>query len=292
MRTDPGGSASHPEPPAETASAAKLEWLMRSLEQLRGLSSTLAIPRKDKVPTDEFRDLHYAANWPVLMAGAVERWPAVRRWTPDYLKAVVGNAPVQVQVDRTADPDFERRMADHAATLPFDAFIDRISRPDAGNEAYMTAYNSAQNAQALAPLHADLDFLGAYLSRDADRPHGMMWIGPRGAFTPLHHDLTNNLLLQLVGRKVVLMAPPGETPRLYNDHHVYSRIRDLTAPDVLARFPKLEGVRVHRVALDPGDALFIPLGWWHQVSALDFSVTITHTNFLWPNDAYATYPRT
>ena len=38
------------------------------------------------------------------------------------------------------------------------------------------------------------------------------------------------------------------------------------------------------------DALFIPLGWWHQVSALDFSVTITHTNFHWPNDFHTDYP--
>jgi hypothetical protein len=93
-----------------------------------------------------------------------------------------------------------------------------------------------------------------------------------------------------VGRKVVLLAAPGETPKLYNDHHVYSRVRDLTEPDIAARFPKLNGIRVHRVMLNPGDALFIPLGWWHQVTALDFSVTITHTNFRWPNDFHATYP--
>ena len=86
------------------------------------------------------------------------------------------------------------------------------------------------------------------------------------------------------------MAAPGETPRLYNDHHVYSRVRDLTEPDILARFPRLDGLHIHRLTLTPGDVLFIPVGWWHQVTALDFSVTITHTNFLWPNDAYADYP--
>ena len=132
-------------------------------------------------------------------------------------------------------------------------------------------------------LHADLGFLDDYLTRDCEAPHGMMWIGAKGSFTPLHHDLTNNLLLQLVGRKVVLMAAPGETPKLYNDRHVYSRVRDLTEPGVLGRFPKLDGIRVHRVPLGPGDALFIPLGWWHQVTSLDFSVTITH-EFRWPND--------
>jgi hypothetical protein len=276
---------------ADGASAAKLEWLLTSLERQRALAGEAVIPHGPPMPSEAFRDRHYAVNRPVVMQGALQGWSALARWTPDYLKAVVGAAPVQVQLDRTADADFERHMAAHANMLAFDAFIDRISRPDAGNEAYLTAYNAAANAEALAPLHADLGFLDAYLSRDVAEPHGMMWIGPRGTFTPLHHDLTNNLLLQLVGRKVLLLAAPGETPRLYNDHHVYSRVRDLTEPDIVDRFPKLDGVRVHRVQLNPGDALFIPLGWWHQVKALDFSVTITHTNFLWPNDASAHYPR-
>lgn len=287
-------AASAPKAPAapasDTASAAKLAWLLGSLERLRAIAPDSAIPRKTNVSADEFRDRHYAANWPVLLAGAVADWPAVRRWSPAYLKAAVGAQPVQVQVGRTSDPDFERNMANHAATLSFDAFIDRIVQPDAGNDTYLTAYNSAANSAALSVLHSDLGFLDAYLSRDDPRPHGMMWVGPKGSFTPLHHDLTNNLLLQLVGRKVVLMAAPGETPRLYNDHHVYSRVRDLAAPGVLARFPKLDGIRIHRALLGPGDALFIPLGWWHQVTSLDFSVTITHTNFRWPNDFHASHP--
>src|SRR5262249_39505442 len=150
--------------------------------------------------------------------------------------------------------------------------------------------NAAANAAALSGLEADLGFLDNILSREGDGAHGMMWIGPGGTFTPLHHDLTNNLLLQIVGAKEVLLAAPGETPRLYNDRHVFSRIRDLTEPGLVETYPKLNGLVVHRVRMNPGDALFIPLGWWHQVKALDFSVTITHTNFRWPNDFHATYP--
>jgi len=44
------------------------------------------------------------------------------------------------------------------------------------------------------------------------------------------------------------------------------------------------------VTLSPGEMIFIPLAWWHQVKSLDFSVTITYTNFLRPNDGYQTYP--
>ncbi|HEY2358858.1 MAG TPA: DUF6065 family protein [Phenylobacterium sp.] len=274
----------------DSASAEKLEWLLGSFERLRAMSAGSVVQRKAGVGTQEFLDAHYAPNWPVLLAGAVEAWPARTRWTPDYLKTAVGSRSVQVQANRGADADYERNMAAHTETLAFDAFIDRISKPDAGNDTYLTASNSAANAEALSVLHGDLGFLDAYLTRQDANPHGMMWIGPAGTFTPLHHDLTNNLILQLVGRKVVLMAAPGETPKLYNDLGVYSRIRNLAEPDILSQFPKLEGIRIHRVMLNPGDALFVPLGWWHQVTSLDFSVTITHTNFRWPNDFHTDYP--
>jgi hypothetical protein len=238
---------------------------------------------------EEFLDAHYAANWPVLLSGELAGWPALERWTPNYLKAKIGKAAVEVQAGRSGDPDFERNMPAHRTSLPFDEFIERVTN-GSGNDLYLTAYNSASNEAALAPLQEDLGFLDKLLDRSDPRPHGMMWIGGQGTFTPLHHDLTNNLLLQIVGRKRVLLVGPDATPRLYNDHHVYSQVRDLLEPGIVNRYPKLEGLYVHQVTLNPGDALFIPLGWWHQVSSLDFSVTITHTNFRWPNDFHSTHP--
>jgi hypothetical protein len=274
-----GSAVDHPGPPA-----GKMAWLARSLERLRALSDRKLIPRKSAISADEFLEAHYALNRPVVLTDEMADWPAPTLWSPDYLKRRIGAAQVEVQVGRAADPDYERNMAVHAHVMPFDAFIDLIQRPGAGNDAYLTAYNSARNAAALAPIEQDLGFIDRLLRRDADRPRGMPWIGPAGSFTPLHHDLTNNLLLQVRGRKRVLLVAPSETPRLYNDHHVYSRIRDLAEPGLVERFPAVEGLAVHQVILAPGEALFIPLGWWHQVTALDFSVTLTHTNFRWPND--------
>jgi hypothetical protein len=272
------------------APAAKLAWLLGELERLRTLSPTTGVPRRNGLSAVQFRDEHYAANWPVVMPKEVVRWPAVSRWTPEYLKARIGERPVQVQTCRARDPDYERNMPAHAAEMPFVAFIDQILKDGTGNDTYLTAYNASANAEALAPLLEDLEFLGRFLTKAAHMPHGMFWIGAAGSFTPLHHDLTNNLLLQLAGRKSVLLVSPAETPRLYNDRHVYSRISDLTEPDIVGRFPLLQGLRIHEVIIEPGDVLFIPMGWWHQVRALDFSVTITHTNFRWPNDSYDRYP--
>lgn len=283
-------TAKTPAAPAPGPIPGKMAWIARSLERLRALSDQKVIPRKAEISADEFLEAHYAANKPVVLVGEMADWPARQRWSPDYLKRLIGSAEVEVQTGRAADPDFERRMAAHARRLPFGAFIDQISRPGVGNDAYLTAYNSAGNVAALAPLEQDLGFIDKLLVRDVAQAHGMPWIGPAGSFTPLHHDLTNNLLLQVVGRKRLLLVPPSETPRLYNDHHVYSRVRDLAQPGLVSRFPALDGLNVHQVILVPGEALFIPLGWWHQVTALDFSVSITHTNFRWPNDFHAGHP--
>jgi ribosomal protein L16 Arg81 hydroxylase len=42
--------------------------------------------------------------------------------------------------------------------------------------------------------------------------------------------------------------------------------------------------------LEPGEILFLPVGWWHYVEALDISVTLASTNFHWQNDFYTNYP--
>lgn len=278
-----------PAPPPVSRAAlheAKLAWIMRSRQRLEALSNKARIERRIGLSGQDFLDDYYAANRPVVLSGEMDGWPALETWTSDYLASMVGDREVEVQAGRESDIDFERRKTKHTVRIPFSDFIARTAAPARSNDIYLTAYNSEANHEALAPLQADVGFIDKLLTREP----GMMWIGPAGAFTPLHHDLTNNLFLQIVGRKRVFMVSPLDTPRLYNDRHVFSEVRDLTAPGVLEAFPLLDGVRVHMVDLTPGDILFIPVGWWHQVLALDFSVSITHTNFRWPNDVHDDHP--
>jgi hypothetical protein len=227
----------------------------------------------------------------VIVSGMLAGWPALG-WTPDNLKSRIGDAEVEYQGGRAANPGFEEAMPSHVRRGPFSAFIDQITAPGAGNDVYMTAYNASRNAAALAPLAADLGPLDAFVTPTGGALDGMPWIGPAGTFTPLHHDLTNNLIVQVVGRKRLRLAPPSETAKLANERGVYSDVRDLEDPKLdLARFPRLKDIRLYEVVLEPGEILFVPVGWWHQVRALDFSVTLTYTNFPWPNHMAAAYPR-
>ena len=261
------------------------EWMLDIMEGQRALSEkTTGIKRVRGLSPEDFLDRYYAPGRPVIIERAIDHWPALKRWTPDYLRRKVGNAPVEFQAERAANPDFEIDAYSHKKVLPFGDYLDLIA--GGGNDAYVTANNSAANQAALAPLERDLGFVEKYLTR----AHGMMWIGPAGTFTPLHFDLTNNLIAQIVGRKRVIMLPPSESARLHHGRHVFSAVRDLEDEAQLALYPSAREARRFVVDLGPGDLLYSPIGWWHQVRSLEFSVTITYTNFRWPNLGFESYP--
>jgi hypothetical protein len=263
------------------------DWILDVIETQRALApGGDQVPRIANLSREEFLTRFYAPGRPVVIEGAMADWPALKRWSPDYLKRKLGKALVEYQGGRDANPDFELEKDRHRQSGPFDAFIDRIAG-GAGNDLYLTAYNSDGNRAALEPLYQDLGGLDAYLTEGG----GMIWIGPAGTFTPLHFDLTNNLIGQLVGAKQVVMAPPSESAKLYYRRHVFSDVQDLTDPACLAKYPLARDARSFTVELSPGDLLYVPIGWWHQVRSHDFSVTMTYTNFHWPNEGWESFPK-
>ncbi len=42
-------------------------------------------------------------------------------------------------------------------------------------------------------------------------------------------------------------------------------------------------VRVLDVIVEPGETVFLPLAWWHQVSSLDLSLSFSYSNLAVPN---------
>jgi ribosomal protein L16 Arg81 hydroxylase len=99
--------------------------------------------------------------------------------------------------------------------------------------------------------------------------------------TPLHHDTSNILIAQVSGRKRYRMIPASQWHYLYNRTGVFSDV-DCERPD-LARHPEFRHATVIDLVVEPGEVLFMPVGWWHHVRALDVSMTVSFTNFAYPN---------
>jgi len=121
--------------------------------------------------------------------------------------------------------------------------------------------------------------------------HGAVSLEQAGGFTPLRFALANILVAQVSGAKKVILAPPSETSRLYHRQGLVSDVHDIADDDRLAAFPLAREALTFEVDLAAGELLFVPVGWWHQATALDDGAAVAFTNFRWPNEGQATYPQ-
>jgi hypothetical protein len=55
------------------------------------------------------------------------------------------------------------------------------------------------------------------------------------------------------------------------------------------RYPMFKQVKIHSLTLAPGEVLFLPVGCWHFVKALEISITMSFTNFHFNNDFSSFY---
>ncbi|RYP26112.1 hypothetical protein DL768_011822 [Monosporascus sp. mg162] len=119
------------------------------------------------------------------------------------------------------------------------------------------------------------------------------WFGPPGTITPLHNDPYHNILAQVVGRKYVRLYSPLETERMYargkeggvemgntslidvgviEGWDVAPYNEDETSARSVAAF---KDAPFADCILEPGDLLYIPIGWWHYVRGLSVSFSVS-----------------
>ncbi len=264
----------------------KLNWLVDAYRKLAEVDPGLGeIPRRAKLPADEFFREYYAKNRPVILTGMIDHWPAMARWSLDYFESAVGDTEIEAQTGREADPGYEIEFVQHKTRLPFRQFLAWLREDRSSNDFYITSNNTDSNRAAYGPLWADIGALPGYLS--ATSGLGVFfWIGPRGTITPFHHDLTNNLLMQIRGTKRITLVPSWETLRMANSFHCFSQY---TGPEALAALPADQRPVSSVCTLEPGEALFIPVGWWHHVEGLETTIGLSFTNFARPNDFFSDY---
>jgi hypothetical protein len=264
----------------------KWEWVLQNGARLAANDPRSGeVELLDRVDPDHFYRGHYRAQRPAVIRGLFDHWPARERWSLDHFARTLGNRPVRVQWNRESDKNFERNSDAHGEFRPFSEIAARLAEPAPSNDFYVTANNSDGNRQVFAPLLAEAgDFPGILAPGSGARGH--LWIGPRGTITPWHHDLTNNLLIQLVGRKRVRMVASHDTPLMRNHYHCFSAWGTEDLPPGPASPGK---PAVLECEIGPGDAVFLPIGWWHHVEGLEAHIGMSFTDFAWDNDFYSSY---
>jgi hypothetical protein len=267
----------------------RLQERARQLEMVISLRRTLAglaphareVERRPRVSADEFFEHYYAAQKPVVLTDVVPSWPAYGRWSPEYFKQALGHVEVEIVSGRDRDPDCDRNFDQHRETTTMAAYVDRIMAAGTSNDIYMIAHNRNMERAGLAPLFEDVVVDQGIFDPGELRGGVTLWFGPAGTITPLHHDPTSILFCQLHGKKRVVLIAPWELSLLDQARGYYSAL-DMDDPATLSELARA-GVSVLDIELAAGEALFIPVGFWHYVKALEVSITFSLLNFRQPN---------
>lgn len=264
----------------------KRDWILNCQNRLARLRPQ-NIDRRHKLSREEFLHNYYSVNQPVIISGMMDDWPARQKWNYDFFQENFGDRDVEVQFDRNTDRNYEVNNVSHKKIMRFGDYVDLIKNTSYSNNFYMTANNGSTNRRALSELWDDIIQVPEYLA-PSEENNGFFWFGPAGTITPFHHDLTNNFMAQVMGRKRLKIMYSHETPNVYNNYHCFS---DVDGSNInLMEFPNMENAHILECILSPGEILFLPIGCWHFVEGLDTSVTVSFTNFLWCNDFHSNYP--
>jgi hypothetical protein len=146
-----------------------------------------------------------------------------------------------------------------------------------------------------------------------------IWFGPAWTISPLHHDPYHNLLCQVVGKKYVRLYSPHYSSQLcprssrepaphtrattpHSDAEANTNPEDQEVPtidmsntsniDISAIetsphenwddvYPGFNDIPYVECILSPGDALYIPIGWWHYVRSCSVGISVS---YWWRND--------
>lgn len=215
------------------------------------------------ISTKDFEENYFKPQKPVLIKGLANLYPAGRKWNINFIKAYCGDVKVDIFDNSKKD------QASSAYTTPdlqmnFGDYVDTIIK-DKPSDLRIFLFNMFKKKPGLRK-----DFPCPYFFKGILGKIGYMFFGSKGIKVRIHQDIdmSSVVLTQFHGRKKVLLISPEYSELLYRlPFNTYSLI-DLDKID-LKKYPALEYVQADEYILEPGDALFMPSGYWHYITYLD-----------------------
>ncbi|XP_071792326.1 tRNA wybutosine-synthesizing protein 5-like [Asterias amurensis] len=233
------------------------------------------------VDKDLFTSDIYPQRKPAVLRG-LDIGECKTKWTEDYLCKCVGSQEVKVHVSPSANMDFVNKNYAYR-TLPFDKFLRRAAQSN--HDEFFFEPDEKYYFRALGgdPRKEPADITKQFpsLAPDVTIPQffeadamfsTILRLGSAGVQLWTHYDIMDNLLIQISGHKRVVFFSPQDATHLYLTGDK-SAVLDIENPD-FSRYPAFRHARPMECHLQPGDVLFIPALWFHNVRSLDFSVAV------------------
>ena len=217
---------------------------------------------------DDWNDI-LGQSVPRIIENAFADWTACEKWTG------LNNLMNRLGPDRLVPVELGSKYTDQNWTQKL-MTVRTFFRDHLAQESDIKGYMAQHDLFHQMPhLLADINIPEYFKTRPVSI-HA--WIGPCGTVSPLHSDPYDNLFVQVVGYKYFWLCSHKESANVYpysaDDQMANTSQVDVDTPD-LDRFPRFANIQYTEALLKPGDALFIPCGWWHHVKSLSISVSVS-----------------
>ncbi|TKR80642.1 hypothetical protein L596_014686 [Steinernema carpocapsae] len=258
-------------PPAEYIDSSRLA--SRYVPERLPHNRFLTVPVLERPSIDTF--CHYVVSGkPAVIRGEIERMPATSKWTFDFLHAVLSHRRLPIEYGAYTEDSFSQKVK------TFHEFLWECVEAEKSDSTVFPGYLAQHRLLDQVPQLAGDVPTPDYCYCDAEneeRVEKNVFVGHGGTISPMHHDPRNNFFCQIRGRKFFRLVAPEFKEKIYLHKDPLSKNSsqiDLEKPDY-QKFPLFRDVTVEDVVLEPGDALFIPKGYFHYVTAIDPSISVS-----------------
>ncbi len=250
---------------ARPAAESRLAHHRALLEQVAHESpEPLPIDRRTDLSPEEFEREYLDTDTPVVLVGAAREWTCVQEWTPARFGRRFSEEPIRLL-----------RSGPNEAPLPgtgeLTTFGEVIDRMEAGGSPYIR-FSSIINKHP--ELIDDFDEAWLVRMRCATRGYGNygLFLGGKGTATGLHSAMAPNLFVQVHGLRQWFIYPACFAPFLLPPVHAspffYSQVDARDIESCAKHLP------AWKTTLEPGDVLFNPAFFWHQVQNLSPTIGV------------------
>jgi Cupin-like domain len=217
-----------------------------------------------------FKDSYFKPQIPVVIKGLASEKIAGKQWSIAYFKDTMGELEVDVfdnsnkksAASALTKPDLKMKFGDYLSIISKNEKTDlRIFLFD------LFKFNPKLRKEFPCPsiFKGMLDHMG------------YMFFGGKDTTVRIHYDvdLSNVLLTHFGGKKKVVLIAPEYTDLLYClPYNTYSLIN----LDKInhKKYPGLEYVNGYECILEDGDSIFMPSGYWHYMTYLEGSFSISY----------------